>query len=310
MKEIARVLVIKFDDLADFVASFAAMKHIREAYPHARITLMTSPAFSGLARVCPYLDQVDSLAEIEPMTLAGAIKRQKYDLVVDLDAAPRSAQLKRWAWPFRPAWSLTSRDKTVPLIDRHAAQLKAAGIWPDAPTGAGEAPPPDMIWLTRLNPPGRPVAGASKPRPYVVLAPGGPEARRWPGAYFGAVAQDLRAQGYDIVVVGQPDESALARLIQKSDPKARDLTGRTDYAVIAALGFKAALAIGNETGLLHLVASAGAPTLVLHSAGTDPLLTAPRGHVAVLQSEDLATMMPAQVLRAAASLLPAPAAVG
>jgi len=40
------------------------------------------------------------------------------------------------------------------------------------------------------------------------------------------------AYDYDIVVIGGPEESALARAIQKKC-QARDLTGRTDFAHIA-----------------------------------------------------------------------------
>ncbi len=52
MKNIASVLVIKLDDLVGFVASFAAMKQVRLAHPHARIAV-TSPAFAGLAKASP-----------------------------------------------------------------------------------------------------------------------------------------------------------------------------------------------------------------------------------------------------------------
>ena len=45
----------------------------------------------------------------------------------------------------------------------------------------------------------------------------------------------LRTRGLDVVIIGGPQESALARTIQRS-VQARDLTGRTDFAQLAALG--------------------------------------------------------------------------
>ena len=60
------------------------------------------------------------------------------------------------------------------------------------------------------------------------------------------------------------------------------------------LGAKAALAVGNDTGPLHLVAAAGAPTVVLFSSASDPALSAPRGQVAVLQADKLADLPVAQ----------------
>jgi ADP-heptose:LPS heptosyltransferase len=305
-KDARKVLVIKFDGLTDFVLSMAAMKRIREAFPRAQITLMTTPPFAGLAKASPYFDYVEPQSNLDAMALSRVIKSLKFDRVFDLDTGKRPGRIKGWAWPFRPPWSLTPDRDDVHLLERHAGQLKIAGVWPDAPTAPGEAPPPDLSWIARKLPDQRPVAGATKPRPYVMMIPGGPEATRWPADHFGKVAQAMRLAGYDVVIVGQPDESAMARAIQKYDPKARDLTGRTDFSTIAALGFKAALAIGNEAGPTHLIAAAGAPTLAIFAGSADPAVTGPRGHVAILQGDNLAALTPEQVVRAAASLAPMP----
>jgi ADP-heptose:LPS heptosyltransferase len=86
--------------------------------------------------------------------------------------------------------------------------------------------------------------------------------------------------------------------------QARDLTGRTDFAQIAALGARATLAVGNDTGPIHLIAAAGAPTLVLFSAASDPALCGPRGHVAVLQAQNLNEMPVGDAIAAVARLVP------
>jgi ADP-heptose:LPS heptosyltransferase len=81
------------------------------------------------------------------------------------------------------------------------------------------------------------------------------------------------------------------------------LTGRTDFARIAVLGAKAALAVGNDTGPLHLAAAAGAPTVVLFSGASDPALSAPRGKVAVLRADRLADLAVATVAQRSQSLI-------
>ena len=121
---------------------------------------------------------------------------------------------------------------------------------------------------------------------------------------YGDLARILYARGLDIVVIGGPTETALAQQIQRQAPRTRDLTGRTDFASIAILGARAALAVGNDTGPLHLAAAAGAPTVVLFSSASDPTLSAPRGKVAVLQADRLADLAVAKVAQAAASVLP------
>ena len=108
---------------------------------------------------------------------------------------------------------------------------------------------------------------------------------------------------------GEPQHSKrrLAHTIQRSVPRARDLTGRTDFQRVAVLATKAALAIGNDTGPLHLAAAAGAPTVVLFSGASDPTLSAPRGKVETLRAERLAELPVAKVAQTALSLAPAPA---
>jgi ADP-heptose:LPS heptosyltransferase len=193
-------------------------------------------------------------------------------------------------------------------LERHADQLMYAGIWPDAPTAPGTAPPPDLSWVLAQVPGDRPPTPGVKPKPYVMFVPGGSSHRpekRWPVEKYGELARILYARGFDIVIIGGPAEAALAHAIQREVPRARDLTGRTDFARIAVLGAKAAMAVGNDTGPLHLAAAAGAPTVVLFSGASDPTLSAPRGKVAVLQADKLSELSVAKVAQAAASVLPA-----
>jgi ADP-heptose:LPS heptosyltransferase len=107
-----------------------------------------------------------------------------------------------------------------------------------------------------------------------------------------------------VLVIGGLQEAELAHVIQNRARRARDLTGRTDFAQIAALGARAAIAVGNDTGPTHLIAAAGAPTIALFSSASDPALCGPRGHVTVFQAPDLADVAVDTVLRAALALAP------
>jgi ADP-heptose:LPS heptosyltransferase len=311
-----RILVIRWGPIGEFVLSLPAMQRIRQAHPKARITLLTTRQFEGLARGSPYFDDVETDADVmgigPTMALVGRIKRFRYDRVYDLQNDARTRVLFRLLWPGRPAWagvasgaSLRHRNPhrdQMHILERQADQLAAAGIWPDAPVQPGSAPPPDLSWILKKAPPPR--VGASTPKPYVVLAPGGssrPE-KRWPVEQFAALANHFRARGFDIVIIGGPDESSLARQIQRTVGQARDLTGRTDFEKIAILGARAALAVGNASGPIQLIAASGAPTIALFSGASDPRLTAPRGYVTILQAVHLKDLPVAQVAQAAGTL--------
>lgn len=322
-RTIEKILVIKLSALGDFVLALAAMKRIRQAHPKAHITLLTTPPFEALAKASPYFNAVETDGRPEGfaqwMALRTRLRAAGYARVYDLQTSSQTNRIFQVLRPRPPAWSGIAFGCSLPhknpmrnhmhTLERQADQLMYAGIWPDAPTEAGTAPAPDLSWVLTDAQSGRPIAGAATNKPYAMFVPGGsahrPE-KRWPVEKYGELARILYARGLDIVVIGGPQETALAQQIQRAAPRTRDLTGRTDFASIARLGARAALAVGNDTGPLHLAAAGGAPTVVLFSAASDPALSAPRGKVAVLQAAKLDDLAVAKVAQAAASVLPQP----
>jgi ADP-heptose:LPS heptosyltransferase len=314
-KEIASVLIIARGPLGAFVPALMAMERIRAAHPGARITLLTARPFEALARACPHIDIVDVDGEPEDFgewaDLVARLRRGRFDRVYDLECSAGTSRIFQLLRPFPPKWSGTATGCALPdrnphraqmhPLERLAAQLEAAGIWPDAPKAPASAPPPDASWIGR-----RMLEARGPRRPHVLLIPGeagdAPE-DRWPTPSFGELAHTLRTQGHDIIILGGPEESALARGIQRLAP-ARDLTGRTDYAQIAALCARASLAVGADAALMSLAAAAGAPCLILQDAARKSARPAPRGHVAVLCAEPLAELAVAEVLHAADWLMP------
>jgi ADP-heptose:LPS heptosyltransferase len=319
-REIKKILVIKLGALGDFVQALAAMKHIREAHPDAHITLLTTSPFEALARASPYFNAVEpdgrSAGIGETLSMISRLRAAQYDRVYDLQTSSRSNLYFQLLRPFPPEWSGVAVGASLPhrnrdrgkmhTLERQAEQLQEAGIWPDAPLTPGSAPPADLSWIIKKTGAARPMSSAGTARPYALLVPGAsahrPE-KRWPVERFAELGQHLRDRGLDVLVVGGPQESALAMAIQRK-VQARDLTGRTDFAQIAALGARATLAVGNDTGPIHLIAAAGAPTLVLFSAASDPTLCGPRGHVAVLQAQDLNELPVTDAIAAVARLVP------
>jgi ADP-heptose:LPS heptosyltransferase len=139
-----------------------------------------------------------------------------------------------------------------------------------------------------------------------VLVPGAAPhrpAKRWPAARFAALAQVLAGRGLTPVVLGTEREAPAAGLIAASCPEAIDLTGRTTLADIAAIAARARVAVGNDTGPMHVAAAVGCPCVALFSGDSDPDLTAPRypggGWPTILRVPDLADL---SVERVAAAL--------
>ena len=82
-------------------------------------------------------------------------------------------------------------------------------------------------------------------------------------------------------------------------PGARDLRDQTDFCAIAALARGAVCAVGNDTGPMHLISTAGCLTVVLYSNDSDPALCAQRGPaVTILRQGNLADLSPDTVIEA------------
>ena len=67
-----------------------------------------------------------------------------------------------------------------------------------------------------------------------------------------------------------------------------DLTGKTSLFELAGLARRAELAIGNDTGPMHMTAALGCRSVVLYSHASDPKLCGQRGkHVSIVRVHKL-----------------------
>jgi ADP-heptose:LPS heptosyltransferase len=304
------ILVIKHGALGDLVQAFGPFAAIRAHHPAARIDLLTTPPFAALMRGAPWFDRV--LTDDRPpwwhlpaqAALARRLAAAGYGRVYDLQTSARSSRLLAWMRLFgaRPEWSGIARGASHPHAnpdrdamhtqDRQREQLAMAGIT--------AFPPPDLNWLQGD------AARFDLPARFALLIPGAAPhrpAKRWPAARYAALAAHLAAAGLTPVVLGTPAEAPLAATIRAQCPAARDLIGQTAIADIGTLARRAVLAVGNDTGPMHLIAAVGTPSLVLFSADSDPALCAPRGReVRILRVPDLRDLPPAQVIAAVAAL--------
>lgn len=300
----SRILVIKLSALGDFVQATGPFAAIRRHHSDAHITLLTTPSFDALARSCPWFDQVwlDTRPGAGQLTAwlktCRRLRGGGFDRVYDLQTSDRSAvyhRLMTFGHAGRPEWSGVASGCTHPhanpgrdtmhTLDRQAEQLRMAGI--------AEVEPPSLDWLSAEIDELRP------DRPFALFVAGGaahrPE-KRWPADRFAALAGRLKARGLRPVLIGTGADADTNRAIMAACPSAHDLTGRTDLGQIASLARASTGAVGNDTGPMHIIAVADAPSLVLFSGASDPALCAPRGPgVEILVRTDLADLSAAEV---------------
>jgi ADP-heptose:LPS heptosyltransferase len=296
-----RILVIRLGALGDFVLSLGPFAAIRTHHADAHITLLTTAPYEGLGRACGAFDEVwvderPSLWQIGGwLALRARLRGGHFARIYDLQTSDRSSAYFRLMGPGRrPEWSGIAGGASHPdanpergrihTVERQREQLLQAGI--------PEVPLADLSWAQAD------LARFALEPPYALIVPGGaphrPE-KRWPVGFYIDIASRLAARGLQPVVIGGGTEKDLGAEIVAACAPATDLTGATSFEEIAVLARRAKVALGNDTGPMHLIALARCPSVVLFSAASDPLRTAPRAPeravpVAVLQKEELADL--------------------
>lgn len=317
MAEPQRILVIKHSALGDFVLATASFQAIRRAHQRARIVLLTTKPYVAMAEASGLFDDVwtDPRAGLtRPAALLGLIarlRREDFERVYDLQRSQRTGSYltllrlsllgrrpPEWVGPAPGAsHRTTGHTERRHIAEREADQLRAAGI---------EVGAPDLSFLdSDLGP-------FDLPERIALLVPGGAPhrpAKRWPAANFAELGRYLAGQGITPVLIGTSAEAREIARIREACPAARDLHGRTGFADLAALGRRALVAVGNDTGPMHLIAAAGGPSVVLFSDESDPQRISPRGAWVAIRRKPSLQDLPVEEVIAALPVL-GPEAVG
>ena len=305
----SNLLIIKLGALGDVIQSLGPMAAIRNHHEKDNITLLTTEAFVGFTAATGFVDTIwvdarPSAFRVKSwLKLRNRLREAKFWRVYDLQTSDRSNWYFRLLGPGeRPEWSGTApgcshphtnpdRDK-MHSLDRQREQLAMAGVH--------EVPAPTLDWvpaLGELDPGGD----------LVILAPGGSihrPGKRWPIEYFSALAQNFVKIGLRPILVGDLKDVDLMATIRSNVESAVDFAGKTTLLQLAGLCRRARLAVGNDTGPMHMAVAARVPSLVLFSEVSDPALCGQRGPaVKILRRSNLADLPLEEVWTAAVNLI-------
>jgi heptosyltransferase II len=269
------ILIVPYMWIGDFVRCHTVVRLLKSRFPDRPVDMLSTTLCAPLTDYMPGVRRavvVDlprkKLALRQHRQLAGRLKQESYGSALVMPKtwksalAPFLAGIPERAGLFGEARFVVLNDlrfdkhRLPRMVDECASLALPAGAqfpaeWP-APqlkTSAAEI----ATWRSQHG-------LAADGRPAVALAPGavGP-AKRWPAAAYAALTRELLADGFAVWVLGGPGEKTLAREIV-GDTAARDLTA-TDLRQ-AILGLAAAAAVvSNDSGLLHVAAALGTPTI-------------------------------------------------
>ena len=252
-----RILFVTATRIGDAVLSTGLLSHLLARYPGAPLSIAAGPAAAPLFEAVPGLAQLFVMRKrrvgLHWLRLYGAVLGRRWDLVVDL----RGSAL---------AWLLRARERKAmakgdPAEHRVRQLARLFDLDPPPDPKLWTAPRHEAAALA-LVPPGR---------PFLAVGPAANwRGKEWRAGRFAELARRLTAgagplAGARVAIMAAAHERAQAAPLLAALPErqAIDLVGRTDLLTAAADLRRAALFIGNDTGLMHIAAAAGAPTLGL-----------------------------------------------
>ena len=156
-------------------------------------------------------------------------------------------------------------DTLLPVITEPPPERSAVALLPIAPEAARWA---QEEWGRR---------GLLGQR-VLALHPGsGGRDKCWPPERFAALAGRFLAAGWRCLVIeGPADGPAVTQVMESLPPNRVQRLNNLSLPQLAALLARAALYVGNDSGVTHLAALVGAPTLALFGP-TKPAIWSPRG---------------------------------
>ncbi|MBY0336829.1 MAG: glycosyltransferase family 9 protein [Acetobacteraceae bacterium] len=251
-----RILFVTSTRIGDAVLSTGLLDHLQRTHPTARFTVACGPVAEGVFARMPRLERLILLEKrrygLHWLPLWAHAATRVWDLVVDLRGsalawlvpARRRAVMRGGRRPGHRLLHIAETLGVTPAPRPVAwwAEGDAARVAPLLPAGTFLALGPTANWRTKMWPAERFIAAAQ-----ALTAPDGP----LPGA--------------PLVILGGPgaQEREMAAPVLAALPQAVDLVGRLSLPEAAAALSRAGLFLGNDSGLMHLAAAAGAPTLGL-----------------------------------------------
>jgi heptosyltransferase-2 len=291
--------VVQTSFLGDVVLTTPLVSALRRRLAPRRLAVLVRPEAAPLLEGHPDVDAVlidDKRGHDRGVRglarVARRVARERFDVAVSPHRSLRTALLLAAAGVprrvgFRQArgaflyHTRVPRDRRRHDVERNLALVEAFGAGPaDGPLHV----PVSLDAAARasaLLPPGDgPLAG---------IAPGSVWAtKRWSADGYAAVVAGLAAEGVRCVILGAPEDAALAERIREEAGTGTVLAGRTDLATLVAVVDRLGVLVANDSAPMHVACARGVPVVAVFCATTPALGYGPWGPRAAVVEADLA----------------------
>ena len=275
------ILLIRLKSIGDVVLTLPAVNVIRENFPTAKITFLTSKENVPLLRGFREVNEVIALDRAalrggNPLKMAGEffgflkrLRAGKFSLIVDFQSYGETAWLtrltgapQRWAQVHRSGrgWAYTRPIEHIPAVhpaEAHLRLLNRCGLRTGTVRNKFVLPEAALhearSWFTEHQ------LDATKPTLYIQPFTSGAH-KNWPLENYLAVARHWQAAGMQIILGGGPGDRAAL------EPARREgfvISAGVPMPVTEGLMQLSTLVLGGDTGALHLAVAEGKRVLML-----------------------------------------------
>ena len=275
-----KILVIKLGALGDFIMAQGVLTAIRKHHKNAHMTLLTIPSLQDMAEKCGLFDDVvlDNRQKSNIFKIPSLIKDEGFARIYDMQGNSRTnayyQMLRLLTLGNTPDWCGPAYGATHPRPP-HRDGTHRVEWWQDQMKDLGIKPPykADWKWFAGdLN-------DFALPKDYALLvtgcAPHRPD-KRWQAGNYVDTAKRLLNMGIIPVLIGTEAEAEVNAFIKSQCSLVINLTGHTNLFQIASIAKGAKIAIGNDTGPMHIIGAVGCKTVTVFSKASDPTFIGPK----------------------------------
>lgn len=301
---VRKILVRAPNWIGDAVMCEPALRGLRSRFPSAELTMLAKPivaelftGYAGLDRVWMYDDKGTHAGLAGKWTLAGTLRRYRFDLAVLFQNAFEAAFITWLAGiPRRYGYATDGRvfflTEPVAVPRSHGSVHQVEYYWNMLkPLGVSGAPPSPTLQSStdedRLVDGRFTSAGITASDFIIGINPGSTygNAKRWLPERFAEVARKLAERlakeeraSVAVALLGARGEEALGNdIASRLDCRSIVLSGATTIRELMAVVKRCRLLITNDTGPMHIAAACGVPIVAVFGP-TDSTTTAPYRH--------------------------------
>ena len=276
MQEIKKILIIRLSSIGDVILSTALIRQVKQRFPDAEIDFLVNREYvdvlrynKHLKRVIPY-DRDMAKGKITRHKREIVAMRGRYDLVIDLQKNRRSRFFRRGlsmnirevnknrlhklslVYLKKPVLKETPK---IPLV--YLDTVRDLGVVDD---GKGLE-----FWIAKDKEQGYYEPPAYKKETIISMAPGAKHfTKRFPADRYAELAGKLQSNfGVKIALLGGPADKKTCKIVKSGNKNIEDHSGNFSLQETAEMIDRSKILITNDTGVMHIAAARGVPTVAI-----------------------------------------------